>query len=37
MALSKYFTPGEIVYNADGKEIEVDIVQEGNKIGSAKV
>lgn len=37
MALSKYFSPNEEAFNLDGKEIEIDVVQGGSKVGSAKV
>lgn len=37
MALSKYFSPSEVAYNLDGKESDIDILQEGNKVGSARV
>jgi hypothetical protein len=36
MALSKIFTPVELAYSLDGKEKNVDILQNGEVIGTAK-
>lgn len=37
MALSKIFTPLEVAYSLDGKEKTVDIMQNGEAIGTAKI
>lgn len=37
MVLSKYFTPNELSFNLDGKETEIDVIQQGEKVGSAKI
>lgn len=36
MALSRFFTPNTVTYNLDGKEVEIDIVQNEQVIGTAK-
>lgn len=36
LALYSSFTPAEAAYNLDGKEVEVEIINNGNVIGEAK-
>jgi hypothetical protein len=36
MALSNLFTPSRVAYNLDGKETNIDILQNGEVVGSAK-